>query len=215
MKIIKNIFLILMFLLFITGQAYSIPLLPGDTVSLSGTTVADRPELAGLVIEDILRPFSMDFGGIIVTGIVQERVVHSDIDNVPIFEFRIFNDPISAGSIPFIVLEKFTGYSTDVDYIIDGISGINPDTAFRLPIMFDGEEVRFDFHSGIAPGESSSFFFIKTNATEYADTGLAFIGGVNTNATISSFEPIPEPSTMLLLGSGLLSLVAFRRKVNE
>ena len=61
------------------ARAVSLP--PGGFSLLSGTTAAARPELGGLVLEDTLRPFSIDLGGgFSVTGMLQDRVVRSATD---------------------------------------------------------------------------------------------------------------------------------------
>ena len=48
----------------------------GPAANLSGTTAAKRPELAGTVLKDVVRPFSINLlGGGKITGTVQDRVV--------------------------------------------------------------------------------------------------------------------------------------------
>lgn len=202
--------------------APAVPINPGDTVALAGTTSAARPELAGDVLVDTIRPFSIDLGGgLMITGSVQDRVVRSDADGTLDFYYRLFNDVDSSGTVDFVVREVYTGFSTDVDFRTDGLGTIGPDQAFRL--AGSGEEVRFDFLADtVGPGEESRLFFIKTDATQYNDSGLGFIGGFGftgggSTATISSYQPavVPVPAAVWLFGSGLLGLigVAQRRRV--
>jgi hypothetical protein len=72
----RRVSLIALFLLLAPPSAPAIPLPPGDT-ALSGTTVAERPELAGVVEADMLVPYSFQGAGSSVSGVIQNRVVRS------------------------------------------------------------------------------------------------------------------------------------------
>jgi hypothetical protein len=202
----------------IEAPALAVPLAPGNFVDLNGTTTAARPELAGVIIEDVTRPFSVDLGGgVVVSGVVQDRVVRENVAGTLDFYYKITNNPNSHGSIDFVVREKFIGFSTDVDWAIDGVGTVNPDQATRTA---DGEEVLFDFLAVnlLDPGEESRYFFIKTNATTYNAEGLGFIAvgapaSVGQTITIPSFQPVvPEPSTWLLCAIGLSTTFYSRRR---
>lgn len=70
----------------------------GGIVALSGTTAAARLELAGVVVEDVLRPFTIGlFGGGEIHGTLQDRVVREDIAGTLDLYYRIFNDASSFG----------------------------------------------------------------------------------------------------------------------
>jgi hypothetical protein len=179
----------------IAAPAWAVPLTPGGFVDLNGTTSFARPELAGVVIEDVLRPFSVDLGGgVVVSGVVQDRVVRENVAGTLDFYYKITNSPTSQGSIDFVVREKFTGFPTDVDWRIDGLGTVNPNQAVRTA---DGEEVLFDFLAAnlLDPGEESKLFFIKTNATSYNAHGLGSIavgapGSMGQTITIPTFQPV-------------------------
>src|SRR4051794_7037282 len=61
----------------VAKQANAVPLAPGGVVGTPGTSVGARPELAGGVIEDVIRPFSVmsPTGAVLMRGWMQDRVV--------------------------------------------------------------------------------------------------------------------------------------------
>jgi hypothetical protein len=70
------------------------------------------------------------------------------------------------------------------------------------------------------PFLANNFLFQNNATTRYGLIDLDWFKATNGNFTIGSIshtsvvggDPIPEPSTFILLGAGLLSLVALRRK---
>ena len=108
----------------------AVPVTPGGNVALSGTTVAARPELAGVVVEDVLRPFTInDASGLVATGQVQDRVIRETASGTLTFSYRIINDVSSAGPIVYFYPRSFTGFATDVDFRLDGLGTVGPSAA--------------------------------------------------------------------------------------
>jgi len=143
----------------------AVPLPPGDTV-LSGTTVAARPELAGVVEEDVLIPYSFQGAGFSVSGVIQNRVVRS-VDGTLDFYWRIISDASSTGDITAFRVGGFDGFALDGDFRLDGVGSVGPDTARN----FGGGFVNFLFSDGVSAGQSSFFFFLDTQATAFSNTG--------------------------------------------
>src|SRR5262245_6139948 len=87
-------------LLLVGAAATAVPVAPGATVALPGTTVAAEPQLAGVVLEDVLTNFSFaSTGGNMIVGQIQSRVVRSDLDGTLDFYWRVINLDDSNGAI--------------------------------------------------------------------------------------------------------------------
>ena len=204
-------------------RAAADPLALGDNV-LNGTTSALRPELGGLVLADLLIPYDfLGTGGEHLLGDIQNRVVRSSLDGTFDFYWRIRPDPASVGDITALRVGGFDGFALDGDYRLDGLGNVGPGIARN----FGGGFVNFIFKErgvgdGVSPNESSYFFFLDTQATNFSRTGsydllCADSGCISPLST--TFAPtVPEPSSIILLGAGGLALLAkarSRRKKNS
>lgn len=189
----------------------------------TGTTVAARPELAGVVLADVIRPFSFTISGaggtVLIEGEIQDRVVRSDLDGTLDFYWRIFNQSTASPGVTPALYDLsfrngFDGFTTDVDYRLDGLG----DLGFVLGDRA-GDSVVFsssDFAT-IGPGDSSYFWFVKTNATAFDESGSGSLTGVDFDGRDPQgvgiipvlFAPAeaPEPSSGFLLLSGLAGLI--------
>lgn len=195
---------------------------PFADTHLGGTTSGLRPELAGVVLEDVIQPFS--FGG--VSGTVQNRVVRSDDLGTLDFYWRIVVDPVSrtapAGEIiAFRVGDFGASYINDADWRIDGLPVSNkapPYTGrkFSATARPDGA-INFLFPDPpVNEAFESPFFFLHTNATAYAMTATYDLLCAPANCLsplYSTFAPaIPEPATYGMMGLGLAALAWVGRR---
>lgn len=185
-------------LLGLLTQSWAKVLASGSSVTLTGTTAAATPELAGVVLEDKLLDFAIrnSAGAVIFKGKLQDRVVRSKKTGRLHFYHYIRNTtPGLPGAIASVSRAKFDKFRTDVDFRLDGLGSIGPVGAVRSG---DGNLVQFIFagHPGwgdrpVRSGSESRFFYAATDATKYARSGQTIIYATDgSRVGLTTYAPI-------------------------
>ena len=143
------------------------------------------------------------------------------------FDFYYQITSTTANPLEFIdgfVASNFTGFTTEVDWSTNGLTGILGAGAFSLGStpsesaihdLTPPDDVTFFFPFGSLTNSGaqnpSAFLFVRTNATDFGP-GQVVVSGAGTTPPIAAFAPtvVPEPSSVLF-GIAIVSVIAGRR----
>jgi hypothetical protein len=174
-----------------------------------GTLLHPAPGEAGPTGGVILASTTLPFVSPTYNGTLTTTVIRGESTN-----------PFGANALTFTyVLTNGAGTHSINRFTVNGFDGFTVDSSFQTPQPgstvapaytdreMNGSSIGFSFVSApigfgpLGPTQTSATLVLQTNATGYVPNTASVLDGFP--ATVGTFSPVPEPSTVLLAGFGL------------
>jgi hypothetical protein len=183
MKLCKKqlLFITAIVAFFLVQNISAVELLPGNKISLEGTSFSVNSNLGGSVVRDQLIPFEIknNSGLIILAGKVQDRVVRSTNTEQLIFAPRLrdLTSPNGDSWISSIRIEGYGNVATDVDFRSDGSGDVAPNNVRRDDLDYS---ILFNYNPNIiSPPKTGKFLSLTTNVVDFCTHGSITITAQN------------------------------------
>jgi hypothetical protein len=163
----------------------------------------------------VLATSSLPFVSPTFTGTLTTTVIRGESTN-----------PFGANALTFTyLLTNGAGTHSINRFTVNGFDGFTVDSSYQTPLPAatvapayidretNGSSIGFSFVLApvgvgtLGPTQTSATLVLQTNATTYVPNLASVLDGFP--ATVGTFAPVPEPSTIILAGFGL-ALVGYR-----
>ncbi len=154
------------------------------------------------------------------SGSISSTVVNCGANQTAVFNVNNNPNPLTCGGITPGGTEKFDGFGSFNSTISGGTGGSSGFTTLVFTVTGTGLTLgTFENLSTIPPGDQRAWFGGETGYIGNSCTGWVAGGGnanlqdgTSTPSTDCSSSTVPEPGSLTLLGTGLLTLAGFARR---
>ncbi|MEW6074735.1 MAG: PEP-CTERM sorting domain-containing protein [Candidatus Omnitrophota bacterium] len=199
----KKILLTTLITLFIMGfasTAKAVTLDPGGVVTSLGVLTPSGSLVTSLLGQSFI---GKDIDGVSFFSGTLDQYVYKNKTGL-LFVYQVHSDNIYPDHIQTLSTTGFSGFAAGVD--IDILAGKT------ISRSSSGGTITFNFLD-IADNTTSPYYWIQTDARYLRWGGTNLIDGGTANLKTYAPGPgVPEPTTMLLFGMGVLGLIGLGRK---